>query len=289
MKTHLNCIPCFFKQAISMACQLGANYAKQRQVVNNLAKMLPTISLDSSPPEIVKIIYDLVNRTLNNKYDGYEKIKDESNKLTLNIYEKLQEKIFLSNDRLLTATELAIAGNIIDYGGARIFTNINDEMDKIMNQSINNKLIFNYDDFKSILSTAKEVIYLADNAGEVVFDRLLIEEIKYFNRNVEITYVVKEQPIINDATKKDAIQCNIHKICKVMSSGSDVPGTPLNLCSKEFLDKFNKTDMVISKGQGNFETLFDSGYSIFFLLKIKCPFVAKEIDGNIGDSILFYN
>lgn len=292
MKTHLDCIPCFYRQALAAAKHAGASPEKQKEVLDNLAKILPNFPLTISPPEMAREIYSLVGKVLGIDNNIYAKIKDKSNKLALSIYDKLKTRIANSNDRLLTAVELAIAGNIIDYG-AKTSLNIDEEVEKILaeeNQEIKkeSKLIFNYPEFKNVLEKSKNILYLADNAGEVVFDRLLIEELITTYQEIKIIYAVKEKPIINDALIEDAYQCGIDKHAEIISSGSDAAGTVLSLCSKDFLEIFTKADMVISKGQGNFEALLETERPIFFLFKVKCPVIAEEVNGTVGDIVLFY-
>ena len=130
---------------------------------------------------------------------------------------------------------------------------------------------------------------MADNAGETVFDRILIEEIKKGDSNKEIIYAVKESPAINDALIEDAYYCGIDRIAKVISSGSDAPGTVLSLCSKKFLKLYRNADMIISKGQGNFEALSNAKRPIFFMFMAKCPVIAREVNCKIGDVILLYH
>ena len=294
MKTYLDCIPCFYRQALAAARHAGATPEEQKQVLDNLAKELPKFPLTLSPPEMARKVYAVVNETLgSNQDDIYKEFKDKCNQLALSIYGQLKDRIASSIDSLLMAVELAIAGNIIDYG-AKTSLNINDEVRKILNQettkiNIESKRVFNYTEFKKILAKAKNILYLADNAGEVVFDRLLIEEILNFYPDKKIIYAVKDKPIINDALVEDAYQCGIDKFAEVISSGSDAAGTVLSLCSPEFLKLFAQADMIISKGQGNFEALSDEKRSIFFLFKIKCLVIAQEIQGEVGDVVLFYN
>ncbi|MDP8216833.1 MAG: ARMT1-like domain-containing protein [Candidatus Kaelpia imicola] len=290
MKTYLDCIPCFFKQALEAARMAGADKKMQKRILNKVAAILPEFSLTSSPPEMGRNIYGLA-REITKKDDPYLKIKEKSNKLALSIYNKLKKKVEHSHDRLLMAVELAIAGNIIDYG-VKNSLNVNVELARILdeeNKTIKeeNKEIFDYLRFKSVLKGAKTILYLADNAGETVFDRILIEEIKRIDKGKRIIYAVKEKPVINDALIKDAYMCGINKIAEVVSSGSDAPGTILSLCSKEFLLMYKKADMVISKGQGNFEALSDARREIFFLFMAKCPVIALDVGCRVGDVILF--
>ena len=272
METYLDCIPCFFKQALEAAKITGAEHKIQREVLLELARALPEFPLTSSPPEMGRIIYGIVKK-ITRQDDPYIDLKDKSNRIALNVYPRLKKKVEISKDRLLTAVELAIAGNIIDYG-AKNSLNVDVEIAKILdeeNEAIKNesKTIFDYAGFKDTLVKAKNVLYLADNCGETVFDRILIEEIRSLDDSKEIIYAVKEKPIINDALMEDALKCGIDKLAKVMSSGSDAPGTVLSLCSKEFLTIYEKADMIISKGQGKFEALSQATSTVFFLFMAK--------------------
>ena len=291
METYLDCIPCFFKQALEAAKITGAEHKIQREVLLELARALPEFPLTSSPPEMGRIIYGIVKK-ITRQDDPYIDLKDKSNRIALNVYPRLKKKVEISKDRLLTAVELAIAGNIIDYG-AKNSLNVDVEIAKILdeeNEAIKNesKTIFDYAGFKDTLVKAKNVLYLADNCGETVFDRILIEEIRSLDDSKEIIYAVKEKPIINDALMEDALKCGIDKLAKVMSSGSDAPGTVLSLCSKEFLTIYEKADMIISKGQGNFEALSQATRTVFFLFMAKCPVIARHVGCNLGDIILFH-
>ncbi len=292
MKTYLDCIPCFFKQALEASRIAGADQKTQKRILDKLAETLPDISLDFSPPEIGRVIYGLVNK-ITSQNDPYVKIKDKSNKLALRLYDRLKEKVLRSDDGLLMAVELAIAGNIIDYG-VKNSLNVDRELNKILNEERGiikkeNRAIFDYSDFKQVLNKAKTILYLADNTGETVFDRILIEEIKRLSKNKKIIYAVKERPIINDALVEDAYRCGIDKIADVISCGSDAPGVVLSLCSKEFLKVYKESDMIISKGQGNFEALSQEKRPIFFLFMAKCQVVANDVGCNVGDIVLLYN
>jgi uncharacterized protein with ATP-grasp and redox domains len=141
--------------------------------------------------------------------------------------------------------------------------------------------VFDYELFKQELNKAKEILYIGDNAGEAVFDKILIKEL-----GKPVTFVVREIPVINDITFKEAKQIGIDKIAKIISSGSTAPGTILKSCNDDFLEKFENADMIISKGQGNYEGLSGIKKPIFFLLKAKCPVIAKNIGVKENDIIL---
>jgi damage-control phosphatase, subfamily I len=289
MKTYLECIPCFFKQALEASKIAGAGHRTRKKILDKLSKILPKISLTSSPPETGRIIYELV-REITREKDPFREIKDKSNELALGLYDRLKHKVRVSRDGLLTAVELAIAGNIIDYG-VKNSLNVNEELSGILKKERvalkkEKKKFFDYACFKTALKKAKNILYLADNAGETVFDRILIEEIKKKDINKKIIYAVKEIPVINDALAEDAYKCGINKTAEIISSGSDAPGTVISLCSKKFLRIYGKADMIISKGQGNFEALSREKTPIFFLFMAKCPVVAGDVGCELGDVIL---
>jgi len=283
MRTYLECIPCFFKQALEASKLAGANETTQKKVLDKLSRLIPEIGLNSTPPEMGRIIYQLVSK-ITGERDPFKEIKQKSNKQSLKLYPDLKTKIESSNDRLLTAVRLAIAGNVIDYGAQNNFV-IEEEIKNCLRGDF---AIFDYGNFRETLDKADQILYLADNAGEVVFDKILIEEIRRLDplRRRQIFYVVRDRPIINDALIEDARACGIEEVAEVVSSGSDAPGTILELCSQEFLKLYEQAKMVISKGQGNFEALSEEDKPIFFLLKAKCSVIAKDIGCRLGDVIL---
>ncbi len=292
MKTYLDCIPCFFRQALEAARMVGVDEKIQKKILDEISKVIPDIKLTSTPPEMGKTIHDFVKK-ITGKEDPYKKLKENSNTQALKIYPELKAKVESAEDRLLMAVELAIAGNIIDYG-TKNSLDVDSELAKILKKEqraikYEKESIFNFRDFKESVKNAKTILYLADNVGETVFDSLLLEEIKNIDPEKEIIYAVKEKPIINDALKEDAIKAGIDNFAEIMSSGSEVPGTIISLCSKPFIDIFKKADLVISKGQGNYETLSDEKRPIFFLFMAKCPVIARHVDCGIGDIILVCN
>ena len=279
MRIYLDCIPCFFAQALKAARIAGADENMQKKILDEVSKLVPEFPLDSTPPEMGRIVYQLINKLTGNE-DPFREIKKSSNQLILNLYPKLKMMVENSKDRILTAMRLATAGNIIDYGAPTSF----EIEEEVTNCLKSNFAVFDYSEFKQALDNTESILYLGDNAGEIVFDKLLIEELEK-----EITYVVRNKPIINDVLIEDAHDCGIDKIAKVISNGSDAPGTVLNLCSKEFLETYHEAPLIISKGQGNFETLSEERAPIFFLLKVKCPVIAKDIGCKVNDMILKSN
>jgi uncharacterized protein with ATP-grasp and redox domains len=290
MNTYLDCIPCFFRQILEGARIAHASPEVQKQLIDEFARRIPKVSLESSPPEIARIGYTLLKK-ISPDGDPYKEIKQKSNRLALKLYPKLKERVFRSGDRLLCAVELAIAGNVIDFG-VKNNLDVDAELAKILaeeDKCIRKKSLFHYSEFKQALKKAENILYLADNAGETVFDRVLIEEMKILYPEKIIYYAVKKKPIINDALREDAEECKIHRIAQVISNGTDAPGTILSLCSKEFKEICRRSDMIISKGQGNYESLSSAEEPIFFLFMVKCPVVARDTGCKIGDAVLLCN
>ena len=288
MRTYLDCIPCFYRQALDTARIAGADEIIQKKIIDELSQLIPNFSLDVNPPEMGRTIYTLVRKITGVK-DPFKEIKENSNKFALSLYPELKQEINNSEDRLLTAVKLSIIGNIIDYG-AKNSLDVPKEIDYLFQGNFiinneNNSTTFKYKQFKKALNKVNSIIYLADNAGEVVFDRLLIEELVE-ELGKQVIYAVRGKPIINDALIEDAIFCGINKVAKIISSGSDAPGTLLKYCSPEFIRLYQNAELIISKGQGNYESLSEEDKSIFFLFKAKCPVIAEDVGCNVGDMVL---
>jgi len=249
---------------------------KIKKLLDEVGMLIQKIPMGNTPPETGAIIYEKISEITGNN-DPYQKIKEKNIEHALHLYPELKQKVKASDDSLLTAIRLAVAGNVIDLGVNKEFDIVKD-VEIILHQEF---AVFDYELFKQELNKAKEILYLGDNAGEAVFDKILIEEL-----GKPVTFVVREIPLINDITFKEAKLIGIDKVAKVISSGTTAPGTILNLCNKDFLEKFKNADMIISKGQGNYEGLSGINRSIFFLLKAKCPVIARDIGVKENDIIL---
>jgi uncharacterized protein with ATP-grasp and redox domains len=194
------------------------------QILLEVNTLLPEISGDVTPPEIGRQVYRIVSR-LTGVQDPYKEIKQKCTQQALALYPDLKESVRSADDRLKTAIRIAIAGNVIDFG-----SNIPFDIEKDVGFILSQKFaIDHYDVFKTALTRAKSVLYVADNAGETVFDRVLIGELEK-----PVTYVVREHPIINDAVREDAIAAGLDKVADIVSSGVDAPGNILRLCSDDF-------------------------------------------------------
>jgi len=276
MKSYLDCYPCFFMQAIKTSRMIASDEKKIWQILNEVSLSLPEIPFGATPPEIGREVYQIISKRTGIK-DPYRKIKEKCTRQALSLYPEFKKLINSSEDRLMTAVRLSIAGNIIDFG-ANFDFDLKKDVGTILSQDFS---INHYREFCEALDKARKILYLADNAGETVFDRLLIEEI-----NKPVIYVVRAHPIINDATREDALLAGIDKIAEIVSSGCDAPGNILKFCSDKFLRVYRSADLIISKGQGNYEGLSDEDRPIFFLLKAKCHVIACDIGIDKGSIVL---
>ncbi|NOZ21669.1 MAG: DUF89 family protein [Planctomycetes bacterium] len=276
MKLYLDCIPCFFDQAIRAGRIAGADEETIKRLLDEIGGMVRDISMQTMSPEVGRRIYGKIREVTGND-DPYKEIKARSTQQALALHDRLKREIRESTDPLLTAVRIAAAGNVIDYGIDRQF-DMEEEIHEVMEKDF---AIFDYDPFRRRLAAADSVFYIGDNTGEHVFDRLLIEEM-----GKPTVFVVREVPVINDVTYDDAVCGGLDSVATIMSSGSDAPGNILRLCSPEFMRVYDSAEFVISKGQGNYEGLSEESKTIFFMLKAKCKVIAEDIGVEEGDIIL---
>jgi uncharacterized protein with ATP-grasp and redox domains len=278
MKVHLDCFPCFLKQSL-IALRLGTNdRVLQEQIIKELLYDIKSCDTSKPPAYTTTFLHRKIRKMLGN--DPFKRIKSEYNQIALKLYPSLKDIINKSNDPLWTATRLAIAGNVIDFG---IFTSV--DIEGTIEKALGNELaVDNYNSYKKSINNVEEILYLLDNAGEILFDRLLIETLVDYKKGV--VAVVKGSPVINDATMEDADEIGLTKICNVIDNGSDAVGTILDWTSKEFRDVFQKSQLIISKGQGNFETLVGTKKKIYFLFQSKCDVVSREQGLQAGSMLL---
>jgi len=280
MRTYFDCIPCFVRQTLDSVRLITDDEQIHERVMREVLCLASKMDLRQSPPAMAQKIHRLI-RKLTGVPDPYLQTKNRYNHMALKMYPELRKKVEASADPFETAIRLAIAGNIIDLG---VKTGLAEsQVEETVAQSLTEVLDMDaLNEFRTATAQAKDILYLGDNAGEIVFDRLLIEQLPC----EKITFVVKGDPIINDATMEDAEIVGLTDIVSVIDNGSDAPGTILEDCSEMFRRRFNEADLVIAKGQGNYETLSDVDKDIFFILRAKCPVIARHLDCEVGEMIL---
>jgi hypothetical protein len=277
MKAYVDCIPCFLRQALEAARMATDDEEVHKEVLRKVMEYLSSESLDKTPAELSKKAHSIV-KEITNCDDPYLKAKQRDNETAKRLYPKVKRMITSSADPLLTAIKLAIAGNIIDLGVSSSY-----DVERTMTNVL--KTDFAIDEYKSLkkdLNKAEQVLYIGDNAGEIFFDKSLMEYLLELGK--KIVYAVRDEPIINDVTVEDAEFAGIEDVAKVITAGGGASGAVLDLCSPEFVECLRNAEVVISKGQGNYESLSEE--QIYFLLIVKCKPIAKDLGVKVGDLVL---
>ncbi len=280
MRTHFDCIPCAIRQVLDSIRMVTDDEAMHEKVLRKALGLWHDMDMRESPPAVARKVHRML-REMTGVADPYLEVKQRYNRLAMEMVDDLEETVASSADRMETAVRLAIAGNIIDFG-------VNSDVDEsVVEGTIARSLTDPLDlealiEFKVAIAEATEILYLGDNAGEIVFDRLLIEQMP----RQKVTFVVRGAPILNDVLMADAEMVGVTDLVEVIDNGADAPGTILDICSKAFRKRFEKADLIISKGQGNFETLNECQRDIFFLLRPKCAVLARHLDCELGRQVL---
>ncbi|MFX1299297.1 MAG: DUF89 domain-containing protein [Promethearchaeota archaeon] len=281
MRMHLDCIPCFQRQALQAVRFVTEDENQQQQILRKVMMALYKLDWRKTPPEIARVVHKIVKEETKQQ-DPYSQVKKENNDVALKLYPSMKNLVNKSKDPLLTAIRIAIAGNIIDFGAKESF-NITETIEKVL---VTPFKINTYSKFVEILSNSQVLTYLGDNAGEIVFDKLLLETILEQFEIKNIQFAVKGGPIINDATIEDAEYVKLTSVpnIKFIKIEIGLPGIGLARRDEKFLEIIKKSDVVVSKGQGNYEALSDQE-KIFFLLLAKCPVLARDLGVDVGDIV----
>jgi uncharacterized protein with ATP-grasp and redox domains len=245
--------------------------AKQHNIVNSVIKELHLMDMAQTPPEMARKIHSII-RDVSGVKDAYRQIKDDSTEFALKLIPKLEEEIKNSLNSFETIVRLVIAGNIIDFG-ADIHFKLDTALERIKEALTAPLDIDSLGVMKNAMEKAKNILYLADNCGEAVFDRFLIEPFKG-----KITLAVRGFPILNDITPREVAMSGLSGLVKVIDTGDATPGVVLKYAGPEFVKAFHAADLIISKGQGNFETLNDTDKPIIFLFRVKCNVISRLFD-----------
>jgi len=279
VKTELECLPCFYGQIARTLAHAGINGSRGRGITRKAETVIERASLDEVPARTTTILHRVLRQETG--VDPYKKVKEAYNEIALGKLPGLRERAANFADRLEGSVRAAIAGNVIDFG---IYEKI--DLDRSIDESFLLPLASaEYRSFSAAVHAAHHILYLCDNAGEIVFDRVLIETLR--EKGKDGTVAVKGAPVINDATLADADAAGLADCAVVIDNGSDGIGTLLETCSPRFLEVYRAADLIISKGQANYETLAGSGDArIFYLFMVKCSVVAKALGRENGDIVV---
>lgn len=274
----IRCKSCFLKTYQRLFRKFNVKESDQELFLSVFQKVFDEKNLDSHPE---------IQRELNHAFCNMLKIDDpfaeekaHSNRIALELYKQWRPKVLAADNPFDLALRLSIAGNIMDYGANNSF-DVHETIEKVL------KTTFAIDHsglLRSKIEKAKRILYLGDNAGEIVFDKLFIETIMHN----EVFYAVKGAPVLNDATIADAKEVGMDLVANIISNGYDAPSTILNKCSDDFLEVYHSSDLIISKGQGNFEGLMNENDNrIFFLLMVKCDVIAEILNVEKGSFVVY--
>jgi uncharacterized protein with ATP-grasp and redox domains len=262
----------------------NADVEQQRAVLNRVMELLAMVPVDNTPAETGYHVHRIV-REMTGVRDPYRLVKEEATSKALPLVPRLREIVAQADDPLEQAVRIAIAGNIIDFAPDKVMNPSKDiqftlkaTLERVLHQPL---AINDLEALRRALSKAQRVLYLADNAGETVFDRVLIEILEQ-----PVIYAVKGGPTLNDATQEDAVVAGLGEVAEIVSTGSDAPGTVLESCSPAFRQLYDQAELIIAKGQANHEALGEGDGRLFFLLQVKCSVLGRELGAEPGSIIL---
>ena len=276
MRTYPECYHCILGQAVSALEIARVDQAVQIQTIKKVLQTLIDLEDTLSPSAIAGETNRVIRESIGVE-DIYKKAKEESHQLAISYLDDLRALANQGNDSLEQALKIGAAGNIIDV----IHADDYDLWHEVISTVSRDLLGGGIDAFRAKIQKSPHLLYLGDNVGETIFDRVLIE-----NLDIPVIYAVKGGPIFNDATLDEALAAGIDQVAEVVETGAQSPGTILEQCSEDFQSLFHASPVILAKGQANFETLDDQGKKVFFLLRVKCPVLGTELDAPLGSLVL---
>ena len=285
MKVTAECIPCYLNQILNAMEKGEFPPAKRAETLAGLLSEVAALDREKTPAENSSVILHKFVQLMEGT-DPFKNAKTESNELALEYYPELRQVVLESADPLKQAISFAVAGNVVDLG---IFADydLGAAVKEVMEAGFEKD---DYECFREMLQSSDKILIIGDNSGEIVFDMLLAEIL--VQRNLQVFYGVKQSFILNDATPDDARQVGMDRICRVVANGNNYLGTIAERCSREFIEILTNSDLIISKGQANYESLEGTqlaGNRTFFLLKAKCKVVADKLGVNYGNLVFVRN
>ncbi len=281
MHIQPECVHCIINQSRRVADAIHADAALAKRLVGSVEAMASEFSFQQSPPEVAAGVYAAMAE-IAGKHDLYDEVKAHSTEKARQFLPELREMIASSPTPLLTATKVAVAGNVIDLA-AEVSFDLHEEVEKIFSTP------FGHDDFarlETALAQAETLLYIGDNVGEHLFDSLYIETLRQLYPNLRISYMVRGLPIINDVTIKEAKEAGFDTLCTLVDSGVDTPGFVYGRANVQSRRLFDESDLVLTKGMGNYECLSPTHRSnLCYLLKVKCQVVAASLGRDVGDLV----
>jgi len=277
--TGLDCIACLVRQALEATALATQDRDLCETTFRRALRFLTAAEWHREPPAVAQRLHRLIRDATDNP-NPYAAVKLKLTQFATRLepigYRRLSRKY----TRFEAAVRLAILGNLLEVGAKTQLGE--DDVLSAFDQALRTPVVGFIAELAGAINGAKEILFLADNAGRIVFDRQLLAELPLGR----LTVVVRGMPVLNDATVADAEAAGLGDFCGVIANGSDAPGTLLEDCSPEFRRRFNEADLVIAKGQGNCESLAGCRKHVFFLFKAKCSTVAQAIGWPMGSLVI---
>jgi len=277
MKITLECIPCIINSLIRLLKIGNHTDGVKEQAMRRLLKFITDADYQKSPPILGREMHQMIRDQLNDS-DPYFEIKKKYNRMMLDMYSEIKSMVKSAKDPFDMAIRLAVAGNVIDFG-PQDQLDVMDTIHRVVHSKIaidDSKLL------KNDLMDANALLYIGDNCGEIVLDKLFLETIDLPN----MYYAVRGGPVLNDVTIEDAKMVGIDEIAKIITTGDNAPGAVLEATSEEFNQIFDNSDLIIAKGQGNLEGLMGVYQNIYYLLVVKCDLIGNFIGAPKGEFVV---
>lgn len=267
------CISCMLRSKLE-AYPEDVSTEKKLEYMQRVLREISELQYHHSAPVVVRTIAKIRKEMFGYEED-YTEIKRHFNQLMMEKVPALRERLETSEDALKLSIQYAMTGNYIDFGAVEHVdeTQLQKFLDDAKDIPVNKE---EYQALQRDITHAKNIVLLTDNCGEIVMDKLLIEMIQKCNPEVEITVIVRGKDVLNDATMEDAKQVGLVEMVRVIGNGSDIGGTCLEEISEESRNAIDSADVILSKGQGNFETLQNCGKNIYYIFMCKCEMFAKR-------------
>lgn len=284
--SHVDCISCMIGKAQELAERYLPDPRRRHRYMRRVLQEVSGIEYHRTAPYLAGMVTRLLAEETGIK-DPYREEKRFFNQRMLSVAPQIEAMIGGSADRLEAAVKMALAGNIIDFGP---FSDVSYDMvmetiGRVMETGLNADC---FTRLRQSLAEGGHLVYLGDNAGEIVFDKILIGEIKRLYPRIDVTFVTRGVPVLNDVTVQDALEVGMDAWAAVIGNGTDLPGTDLGEVSAEFRTAYEDADVIISKGQGNFESLPGCGKNVFYLFLCKCGILMRRFQTAKGGPVLIH-
>jgi len=284
MKIYSECFECLTRMSLRTLRYSGADKKTERDIMQQVLRLMGEAGEDSLPVDVVALLMDEI-RTQTGVNDPYETLKQISTRDALKLYPRMKELVSVSKDPFKTALHIAALGNAIDFGVSDTF-----DLQEVLKDGLQQKLSApEADELRSEIKRNPWMLMMGDNAGETVFDRVLIETIQSEIGSIPIKYAVKSNGGLNDAMRKDAVQAGLDQCTEIVETGDGIAGIILKRASDEFRTLFISAPLILSKGVGNYEGLSGNTLNtkIFYLFKVKCASMVHELGIDIGTMVLW--